>query len=133
VTGDARPGLRRRVATAAFVLACLVSLVVLFSPSSGAAGRVPHLDKLVHASVFGLLVLTGVLRFGRPRLAVLAAAAYAVLSEVVQHVALPGRTGDPTDVVADVTGALLGLLAVTLLRRAGTRRAAERPPARARR
>lgn len=120
--------MRRPVATLAFTLACLVSLVVLFAPSSGPAGRVPHLDEVVHASVFGLLVATGVLRFGRPRALVLAAAGYAVLSEVVQHVALPGRTGDPTDVVADVTGALLGLLVVSLLRRVRARRSPEHVP-----
>jgi len=117
---------RRPLATLAFALACLVSLVVLFAPSSGPAGAVPHLDKVVHASVFGLLVVTGVLRFGRPRAAVLAAAAYAVLSEVVQHVALPGRTGDPTDVVADVCGALLGLLVVVLVGGARPRAARSR-------
>nr|WP_276611108.1 VanZ family protein [Kineococcus siccus] len=75
------------------------------------------MDKLVHAAVFGLLVVTGVLRLGRPRAVLLAAVGYAVLSEVVQHVALPGRSGDPTDVVADVAGALLGLLLLRRLRR----------------
>jgi len=108
---------RRAAATVAFAGACLVSLVVLFAPSSGPAGTVPYFDKVVHAGVFGLLTGTGVARFGRPRAVLLAAAGYAVLSELVQHVALPGRTGDPTDVVADVTGALLGLLVVVALLR----------------
>ena len=120
--------MRRHGATLAFALACLVSVVVLFAPSSGPAGGVPHLDKVVHAGVFGLLVVTGVLRSGHPRAVVLAAAGYAVLSEVVQHVALPGRTGDPTDVVADVTGALLGLLVVVLVTRRVRRAAAGQSP-----
>ncbi|WP_167584441.1 VanZ family protein [Kineococcus rubinsiae] len=120
--------MRRTAATVAFAGACLVSLVVLFAPSSGPAGTVPHLDKLVHAGVFGLLVATGVLRFGHPRAVLLAAAGYAVLSEVVQHVALPGRTGDPTDVVADCTGALLGLTVVLRATRRVRRSAAGQSP-----
>ena len=36
--------------------------------------------------------------------------AYAVGSEVVQHTLLPDRSGDWTDVVADLVGAAVGLL-----------------------
>jgi VanZ family protein len=43
-------------------------------------------------------------------------AAYAVVSELIQGFALPGRSGDPLDVVADLAGVAAGwLLARRLL------------------
>ena len=109
--------MRRPAATAAFAVAVLVSLVVLFVPRAPGTGGVPHLDKVVHAAVFALLVATGAWRFGRVPVVLAAAVGYAVLSEVVQHTALPQRSGDAADVVADVAGALLAAAAAVLLRR----------------
>ncbi|GAB7193597.1 hypothetical protein NUM3379_43070 [Kineococcus sp. NUM-3379] len=98
------------MSTAAFAVAVLVSLVVLFAPRAGGAGSVPHLDKVVHAAVFGLLTGTGVWRFGRREAVLAGGVVYAVLSEVVQHTLLPERSGDVADVVADVVGAVLGVV-----------------------
>lgn len=70
----------------------------------------PEFDKLVHGGLFLLLAVTTRWRFG-PRLCLLATvAAYGVLSEIVQAVLLPDRSGDPFDALADTTGALLGWL-----------------------
>ena len=70
----------------------------------------PEFDKVVHGGLFLLLAVTTRWRFG-PRLGMLATvAAYAVLSEIVQAVLLPDRSGDPFDALADTTGALLGWL-----------------------
>ena len=102
--------MRPRASTAAFAVALLVSLVVLFAPRAGGAGSVPHLDKVVHAAVFALLTGTGVWRFGRWPAVLAGGVVYAVLSEVVQHTLLPERSGDAADVVADVVGALLGVV-----------------------
>ena len=111
-----------RPATLAFAGAVLVSLVVLFAPSSGEAGSIPHLDKAVHAAVFGLLAATGVWRFGRAGAVLAACLAYAVGSEVVQHVALAERSGDVLDVAADGLGALAGVLGALVVLRRGRQR-----------
>jgi VanZ family protein len=95
----------------AFAAAALLSLVVLFTPASGVPWAPPGVDKLVHAALFAGLAVTG--RWagaGLRRLAVLLAV-YAVVSEVVQAWSPLGRTGSPADVLADVVGLLLGLLA----------------------
>ena len=106
----------RRAPDLALAAAVAVSAVVLFWPRAGAAGDVPHLDKVVHAAVFAALAAAGAWRSGRLGAVLAACAAYAVLSEVVQHVLLPNRSGDPADVVADCAGAVAVLLGARLLR-----------------
>lgn len=99
--------------------AVLVHLLVLYSPEGTGSGWAPEgSDKVVHALIFGAPIVLGAL-VGLPlRLLVAVFAAHAVISEVVQHVWLPHRSGDPWDVVADLVGVLLGwLLARGLLRR----------------
>ena len=83
---------------------------MLFVPRAPTPPPVPEFDKVVHGGLFLLLAVTTRWRFG-PRLGLLATvAAYAVLSEIVQAVLLPDRSGDPFDALADTTGALLGWL-----------------------
>ena len=96
----------------------VLSLVVLFSPTSPAPSwSFPHLDKVVHVSLFALLAGTARWRLGPAAAALLAVCAYAPLSEVVQGLVLPGRSADWHDVVADLSGTALGwLLASRLLR-----------------
>jgi hypothetical protein len=92
----------------AFAVAVLVSLAVLFAP----AGDVPYapagVDKIVHASLFAALALTG--RWAGVSRVVLAPALvlYAAGSEVVQG--MMGRDAAVGDWVAGVVGLLLGLL-----------------------
>lgn len=98
---------------AAFALAVLVHLVVLYWPASaaGPAGLVPGTDKLVHAAVFAAVAWTG-LRAGLPvRWLVAALLGHAVLSEVVQGTLLAERDGDPGDALADAAGVLAAVLA----------------------
>ena len=86
-----------------------VQLVVLYAPRAPGTGGLPW-DKLVHALVFGAVLWAGLrcgIRTG-PLVAVLVA--HAVISEVLQATALPHRSGDPLDVIADVTGVLLALV-----------------------
>lgn len=91
------------------VLAVAVSGFVLFAPTAPGPPLFMHADKIVHAGVFGALAWTAS-RAGVPtRWLAPALVAYAVGSEVVQHTVLPGRSGDWTDVVADLAGAGLGL------------------------
>ena len=89
-------------------MAVLLSVYVLFAPSTGGSVSLPGGDKVVHLGLFALLAATTRWRFG-PSLPLLAAVAgYAVLSEVVQAVALAERSGDARDVVADLIGAAAG-------------------------
>ncbi len=96
----------------------LLSLVVLFAPSADGTPTFPSADKVVHLLLFALLAGTTRWRFGPALTGVGLVAAYAVVSELIQGLALPGRSGDPLDVVADLLGVALGwLLARWLLMR----------------
>ena len=103
-------------------VALLVQFAVVYAPSAGGAPAVPHLDKLVHASVFALPVLFGLL--ARLPLAPVVGlmALHAPVSEVVQGTLLSQRSGDPWDAVADLVGVVLGaVVATAVLRRGGAR------------
>jgi hypothetical protein len=90
--------------------AVAVSMVVLFAPTTGGLPLFPYADKVVHAATFGLLGWTGS-RVGLPPWPLFTGlVAYAIGSEVVQATLLPDRSGDPTDVLADVAGAAAALL-----------------------
>jgi hypothetical protein len=87
-----------------FAVAVAVNLVLLFWPRApGNPGGLP-LDKAVHLLSFASVAWSG----ARAGLAVrwLAAvlAVHAVTSELIQHTLLPGRSGDPGDVLADLAG-----------------------------
>jgi len=100
----AAPSWRR----AAFAAAVVVNLVLLYWPRGVGGGGVPHLDKVAHFLVFAAVAWTG-LRAGVPvRWLLPALVLHAVASEAVQGGLLPDRSGDPTDAVADVLGALAG-------------------------
>ena len=77
----------------------------------------PHMDKLLHALVFGILgaLVLGAMRPGthgysraQTLTALAIAATYGVLDEIHQHF-VPGRMPDVLDVLADITGAALGI------------------------
>jgi hypothetical protein len=93
----------------AFALAVLVSLAVLFAPASDVPSSPPGVDKLVHATLFAGLALTG--RWAGVARGLLAPVLvlYAAASEVIQG--LIGRDAAVGDLLADVVGLLLGLLA----------------------
>ncbi len=89
----------------------LVSLMVLFAPTAGGPQPFPYADKVVHLLLFAALAWSG--RRAGVTVATLAAAlvAYAVLGEVIQATVLPQRSGDWTDVAADLIGVAVGLVA----------------------
>lgn len=89
-------------------MAVLVSLVVLFAPSGGGTALFAGSDKVVHLLLFAGLAFTTRWRFGPVAAGLAAVAGYAALSELVQAFALPGRSGDLYDVLADLAGAGLG-------------------------
>lgn len=102
-----RSGALRRWAPLGLALA--VNLLVLYAPDHGAPSvATPGLDKVVHAVIFAAPAVTGLFAGLRPAWFVPALLAHAIASEIVQHVLLANRQGDPWDVVADVVGVLLG-------------------------
>jgi len=97
------------LARGAFALAGLASLAILFASASDVPSAPPGTDKLVHATLFAALALTGRWAgIARPVLASVLVL-YAASSEVVQG--LIGRDAAVGDLLADVVGVLIGLLA----------------------
>jgi hypothetical protein len=117
-----RPGLAVHgpLSRGAFAVAVLVSLAVLFAPADDVPFAPPGVDKLVHASLFAALALTG--RWAGVSRVVLAAVLvlYGAVSEVIQG--MIGRDAAVGDWLADVVGLLLGLLAWQWLARRADRR-----------
>jgi VanZ family protein len=106
---------RRPVVVVLLVLAVVGQLVVLYSPDGGGPPVFPQGDKVIHLLVFLVPVALAVLAGFRRRVVGVVFAAQAVLSEVVQAVLLPHRSGDPLDALADLTGVALGLMVGTAL------------------
>ena len=106
-----------RAAQASFALALALHLYVLYLYVPGSPDPVssPHADKLVHAVVFALPAAVGVLAGLRPWVVGVALAVHAPLSELVQHRWVPGRSGEPWDVAADLVGVALGLVLGSLM------------------
>ena len=123
----ASPGGVMRALRVGFWLALAVQVYVLYLyvPSASGAVTIPHADKAVHAAIFAVPALVGVLSGLRPWLVGLVLLVHAPVSEVVQQVWIPGRSGEPWDVVADWAGVALAVaVAVALRRRDPSRRQA---------
>lgn len=96
-----------------FVGAVLLSMLVLFTPGGRVPGGPWWADDVVHVSVFALLASTGRMVPVRWPVMTVGLAGYAALSEVVHAVAPLHRTGSVLDVLADLVGIGLGLLAMS--------------------
>ncbi|NUT52659.1 MAG: VanZ family protein [Saccharothrix sp.] len=108
-----------------FVVAALLSVIVLFTPASGVPTAPPGTDKVVHFLLFALLMATG--RYARLPPLPLAAGllGYAAVSEVLQWlITALGRGGDVLDALVDVAGIAFGYL----LTARSTRRNRRTPP-----
>lgn len=102
----------RRALLGLLGLAVAVQLVVLYAPAQpGGVAVFVHADKVVHLLVFFVPTLVALLVGIRPAYVVAALGGHAVVSELVQGALLPSRSGDPADVLADLTGVALGVLA----------------------
>jgi VanZ family protein len=100
---------------------------VLFWPHPvGGASRLFGADKVVHAGLFVLLAATTRLRFGAHRGLLVALAAYAAASELVQAVLLSTRSGDLLDLCADLVGVAAGWWAARRVVRDRPARSGER-------
>lgn len=97
----------RRLAAAAALGVQFAVLYIPRTPELGVAG-LPW-DKVVHAAAFALPTYA-LIRAGVPRVPVVGAMlVQAVGSELLQRTALPDRSGDVGDVLADLVGIGLGL------------------------
>jgi VanZ family protein len=114
--------LLRRPGVLLAVLCVVVQLAVLYWPVVTVEGPVSWTDKVVHVLVFAVPTWAVGRATGSVRLAALVFAVHAPLSEIVQHVVLPGRSGDVWDAVVDVVGVGLGVLALVLPRVVGAGR-----------
>jgi hypothetical protein len=96
------------LARGAFAVAVLISLAVLFAPARDVPYAPAGVDKLVHASLFAALALTG--RWAGVGRVVLVPTLvlYGAASEVIQGAI--GRDAAVGDWLADIAGILLGLL-----------------------
>ncbi|EAP99799.1 hypothetical protein JNB_06509 [Janibacter sp. HTCC2649] len=106
-----RDGRSRLWSYAPVLVAVVLQLVLLYSPSGGGISPFPNFDKLVHGAMFALPVFFALLA-GLPRVPVIAVLAlHAPVSELIQWTLLPNRSGDPWDVVADLVGVTIGAIA----------------------
>jgi hypothetical protein len=109
---------------AVFGLAVLAHLAVLYWPREPSVTTTLPVDKVVHVTVFGGLLLVG-LWAGLPLWPLAGVIAlHAPASELVQHYLLPGRDGDLFDALADLTG-VAAVVAMTVVHR--SRRAVSDP------
>lgn len=93
----------------AVAVAVAAHLWGLYSPVDQGAGTLfPFSDKVFHALGFAVPASLAVLLV-RHWWPIVAFAANAVLSEVVQHYLLPHRQGDVLDVAADLAGLLVAV------------------------
>jgi VanZ family protein len=100
-----------------FGCAVLLSLVVLFSPASKVPSGIELNDKVVHAGLFLVLAVSGVVAGLPVRALALGLVVYAGVSEVLQAVLPIDRDGSVFDALADVLGAGAGLAAALVVRR----------------
>jgi VanZ family protein len=114
-TGSATATRRvRRGAVAFAVVAVVAQLLALYWPAVTIEGPVSWTDKVVHLLVFAVPTYAVGRALGSVRVAVLIFAIHAPVSELVQHVLLPGRTGDVWDAVLDLVGVALGAAALVV-------------------
>lgn len=90
-----------------FAVAFVVHLIALYSPGSGEPGSIPGIDKLGHLGMFAALITPLLLLGSPPGWTLLLAALYGGVSEAIQAFAIPHRTGEFGDWVADLLGVAL--------------------------
>lgn len=110
---------RPLVAWAGFVVAMAVQLIAVYTPGSAdtVPFPVPHADKVVHFLIFALPTMFACLLPRWRGLLLVIILVNAPLSEIVQGALLPNRDADLLDLVADLTGVVVGFLLVRGARR----------------
>lgn len=97
--------------------AAAVNLYMLYAPKVPGPPAGIRLDLLAHFGSFAVLAVAGLMAGLRPVWFVPVLVVNAGLSELLQATVLPNRSGDWTDLVADLTGIAVGWwIAAVLLR-----------------
>ncbi len=109
--GDAESGRRppRRLDLVVFGFVVALSAYVFFDPSPPGEAPFRYADKVVHAVLFLAVAWTGARAGLEFRALAIGLVAYAIGSEVIQYAFLSDRSGDLSDVAADLVGAAAGL------------------------
>ncbi|GAA1988781.1 hypothetical protein GCM10009817_33060 [Terrabacter lapilli] len=102
--------------TGVAVIAVVAQLLVLYWPVVTVEGPVSWTDKVVHLLVFAVPTYAVGRALGSVRTAVVIFALHAPVSELVQHFALPGRSGDPWDAAVDLVGVAIAAAALVVRR-----------------
>ena len=106
------PVLRRnRLWLVAFGVALAVQLIAVYSPQGPGGPQITGLDKVVHVLIFAGPVLAALMAGLSAPWVIGILAVHAPVSELIQHFALPHRTGDVFDMMADLVGVAVGSLA----------------------
>ena len=92
----------------AFGAAVAVQLYAVYAPSGPGGPQINGLDKVIHALIFAAPAFAALMLGIRARWALGLLAAHAPVSELIQHLVLPQRSGDVLDIVADLSGVVLG-------------------------
>jgi hypothetical protein len=109
-TAGRRTDKPHRLWTVGLLVALAVQLVVVYSPQGVGGPQVTGMDKVVHVLIFAAPALAALMAgFSRRWLlwALGILALHAPVSELIQHLALPQRSGDVLDAVADLSGVAL--------------------------
>ena len=85
-------------------------LIVVYAPQGVGGPQITGLDKVVHVLIFAAPVLAALLAGLSAPWVIGILAVHAPVSELIQHFALPHRTGDVWDMTADLAGVALGSL-----------------------
>lgn len=105
------PDVARRMALLGLGVTVAAQFFVLYVPQPPTTPMFPYADKVIHASIFAAPVVLALLAGLPARAAVTVIAAHAPVSEMIQHIFLPERSGDFFDVLADLAGVTLGVVA----------------------
>lgn len=99
----------------------IVMCYLLFSPSQSLPKtgllNIPHLDKLVHAALFGIMAMVFLYDAQRAQqnrrtsivILLIFSVVFGISSELIQYSFIPGRAGNVYDFLADISGYVLGV------------------------
>lgn len=109
---------RTTTTVVALAVALLGHVVALYLPGSAGSGieLFPHVDKVVHVFLFGVPAFL-LRRLTTAWWPIALLIVHAPVSEAVQHLWIPYRSGDPWDLVADLVGIALGAVLAQALTR----------------
>jgi hypothetical protein len=89
-----------------FAVVVAAHLAVLYWPRSPSTGGLP-IDKVVHAVIFGMVLWVAAKAGLWVWLVAALLVVHAVVSELIQHYLLVGRSGDVSDSIADIAGVVI--------------------------